>query len=104
MAKEQGVNMLTRGAQGKGKSAPPARAPQPPAVTEPPAAPRRSFDAVRFFNEVKAEGRKITWTSWKETWITSVMVFIMVVVTSVFFLLTDGTMSFLIQQVLKLAG
>jgi preprotein translocase subunit SecE len=53
---------------------------------------------------VRAEAKRVTWTSWKETWITSVMVFIMVVVTCVFFGLVDGSLSFLMQQILKLAG
>jgi preprotein translocase subunit SecE len=38
---------------------------------------RRAEEAVQpvqFFGEVRAEARKITWTSRKETWITSVMV------------------------------
>ena len=59
---------------------------------------------VQFFTQVRAETKKVTWTSWKETWITSVMVFIMVVVTCVFFLVVDGSLSFLMQQILKLAG
>ena len=103
MAKDQGMNMLTRGAQAKGKPTPPAARTPAPAVAEP-ATVRPRFNVVQFFREVRIEARKITWTSWKETWITSVMVFIMVVVTAVFFLLVDGSLSFLIQQFLKLAG
>ena len=68
------------------------------------AAPKRPFNPVLFFKEVRAEARKITWTSWKETWVTSVMVFIMVAVTAVFFLLVDGALGFLIQQLLRLAS
>src|ERR1700722_9034929 len=73
MAKDQGAiqtNLRPRGA---------ARA---SVVAEP---PKKPFDPVKFYNEVRAEARKVTWTSWKETWITSVMVGIMVVVTSLFF-------------------
>ena len=78
-------------------SAPVVAAPAPAPVAKP------RVGLVQFSREVRAETRKITWPSWKETWITSVMVFIMVVVTSVFFLLVDGSLSFLIQQLLKLA-
>ena len=53
---------------------------------------------------MRAETRKITWTSWKETWITSVMVFIMVVVTAVFFLVVDTAIAALVEQILKLAS
>jgi preprotein translocase subunit SecE len=57
--------------------------------------------ATQFAREVRAEGRKITWPSRKETWITSVMVFIMVVLASAFFALVDGSLSFLLQQLLR---
>jgi preprotein translocase subunit SecE len=53
---------------------------------------------------VRAEGRKITWPSRRETWITSVMVFIMVAISAGFFALVDGTLSFLLQQALALVS
>ena len=43
----------------------------------------------QFFSQVRAEGRKIVWPSRKETWITSVMVFIMVALATVFFWIVD---------------
>ena len=54
--------------------------------------------------EVRAEARKVTWTSWKETWITSVMVGIMVVMTALFFFGIDWIMGLGISGVLKLAN
>ena len=50
---------------------------------------------------MRAEARKITWTSRKETWITSVMVGIMVVVTALFFFSVDGVFNFAMEWVLK---
>ena len=55
-----------------------------------PAKPKVSFvqalaGAPKFFREVRAEARKITWTSRRETWITSVMVAIMVILAAFFF-------------------
>ncbi len=73
-----------------------------PAAAAPPA-PKPRVSPAQFATEVRQEARKITWPSWKETWITSVMVFIMVTVTAVFFLVSDGALSFLLQQILKLA-
>ena len=58
----------------------------------------------RFSKEVRAEARKITWTSRRETWITSVMVAIMVVLAAIYFSLVDGILHFAITQVLKLAA
>jgi preprotein translocase subunit SecE len=58
----------------------------------------------KFFREVRAEARKITWTSRRETWITSVMVAIMVVLAALYFSVVDGVLHFLLSQVLKLAA
>ena len=68
-------------------------------ATAAPARPR--VTAGQFAREVRAEGRKITWPSRRETWITSVMVCIMVVLASAFFALVDGALSFLLQQLLR---
>jgi preprotein translocase subunit SecE len=54
---------------------------------------KKRTSPLQFFREVRAEGRKITWPSWRETWITTVMVMIMVVTTAVFFLLVDQLLS-----------
>ena len=67
-------------------------------------APKKRFNPAQFAREVRAEARKITWPSRRETWITSVMVFIMVVVTSIFFFLVDAGMSLGITQILKLGS
>ena len=85
----------------------PAPGASPALVAAPPAAapaPKKPFNPAKFAEEVRAETRKITWPSWKETWITSVMVFAMVVVTSIFFLVIDGGLAFLANQFLKLAA
>ncbi len=71
----------------------------------PPAAPvKKRVGPVQFLREVRAEARKVTWTSWKETWITSVMVGIMVILTALFFFGIDWIMGLGISGVLKLAN
>ena len=60
--------------------------------------------ADKLIREVRAETRKVTWPSRKETWITSVMVGIMVIIAMVFFWLVDAGVSFSINQILKLAA
>ena len=42
-----------------------------------------------FIEEVRQETSKVTWPTWKEVWITTAMVLVMVALTSVFFLFTD---------------
>ncbi|WP_232628743.1 preprotein translocase subunit SecE [Methylobacterium sp. Leaf118] len=73
-------------ARGAARGTPPA-APQRPVPPARPA-PKRT-GPVEFFGEVRDEGRKVTWPSRKETTITTVMVFIMVVVASLFFVAVD---------------
>ena len=75
----------------------------PVRVTQPPE-PRRPFNPMQFLREVRAEARKVTWTSWKETWITSVMVGIMVIMTAIFFSALDGILSFIMRFILGLAN
>ena len=58
----------------------------------------------KFLREVQVEGRKVTWTTWKETWITSVMVGIMVVLTALFFFSLDWLLHLGISAILKLAN
>ena len=46
----------------------------------------------KFLQEVRAEAQKVTWPTRKETTVTTIMVFIMVVLASLFFLLADQVM------------
>jgi len=53
------------------------------------APPARRVGLVEFFQQVRREMKKVTWPSWKETWLTTLMVFIMVGITMVFFFVVD---------------
>ena len=64
--------------------------------------PKKRVSALQFFREVRAEARKISWTSRRETWITSVMVFIMILLTAFFFVVVDLGLRALMQFILKL--
>ena len=50
---------------------------------------RRRTSPMQFLQEVRRETSKITWPSWKETSLTTMMVFIMVGLTMVFFFVID---------------
>ena len=56
----------------------------------------------QFVEEVRQETAKVTWPTWKEVWITTTMVLVMVAATSVFFLLADMVISHVVQFVLRL--
>ena len=80
-----------------------AIAPASALASEPERAKKKTSPA-QFVQEVRAEARKITWTSRKETWITSVMVFIMVLISAAFFASVDGVLHFAVGQFLKLVS
>jgi preprotein translocase subunit SecE len=88
----------------KGRSSAAAKPPAVAASTAAPAPPKKRTSPAQFAREVQGEAKKITWTSWKETWITSVMVFIMVVVTALFLRVVDIGLGAMMQQLLKLAS
>jgi preprotein translocase subunit SecE len=75
-----------------------------PAAVAQSEAPKRKTSPAQFAREVRAEARKITWTSRKETWITSVMVAIMVLLASLFFWGVDSALRVAISGVLRLAS
>ncbi len=54
-----------------------------------PSPPVRRGGPFQFIQEVRRETSKVTWPSWKETYLTTMMVFIMVVISMVFFALVD---------------
>ena len=58
-------------------------------------APRARRGLVQFFREVRREGiDKVTWPTVRETYLTTVMVFIMVGVTMVFFAVVDWLLAY----------
>ena len=58
----------------------------------------------KFFQEVRAEADKVTWPTRRETFITTIMVFVMVAVASVLFLVADQVIRILITFILGVAG
>jgi preprotein translocase subunit SecE len=58
----------------------------------------------KFLQEVRTEAQKVTWPTRRETAITTLMVFIMVAVASVFFLVADQVMRFFVTLVLGIGS
>jgi preprotein translocase subunit SecE len=52
-------------------------------------APRRRTGPLQFVGEVRRETAKVTWPSWRETYLTTMMVLIMVALAMVFFAVVD---------------
>ncbi len=58
----------------------------------------------KFLQEVRQEASKITWPSWRETVITTIMVFVMAALAGVFFLLVDQVIRVVVAFVLGIGS
>ena len=58
----------------------------------------------QFIQQVRQEVSKVTWPTRKETTITTIMVFIMVVMAAIFFLMVDQILSVGIKMILGLGN
>jgi preprotein translocase subunit SecE len=58
---------------------------------------------VEFINQVRAETRKVVWPTWRETYMTGVMVVVMTTILALFFLGVDSGLNALVQALLRLA-
>lgn len=59
---------------------------------------------AQFIRQVRQEVSKVTWPSRKETGITTVMVFVMVALASIFLMSVDIVFAELMQLVLNIGG
>jgi preprotein translocase subunit SecE len=58
---------------------------------------------IEFYNQVQAERRKVSWPTWRETWMTGLMVVIMTTLLAVFFLGVDTVFESIVRLLLSLA-
>ncbi len=65
---------------------------------------KKKTNPLQFLREVRQEGRKVTWTSRRETLITTIMVLIMVAFAALFFFLVDLVISSVVKFALSLFG
>ena len=56
-----------------------------------------AFSPFKFLQEVRQEVAKVTWPTRQETLISTIMVLIMVLVATIFFLVADQVIAFLVQ-------
>jgi preprotein translocase subunit SecE len=59
---------------------------------------------AQFIRQVRLETAKVTWPSRKETVITTIMVFIMVIFASIFLFIVDQVVGFLVRTILGMGG
>ena len=58
---------------------------------------------IKFIQEVKQEAFKVSWPTSKETLQGALMIFVMAVVMSLFFLLLDQVLKFFLEMLLKVS-
>jgi preprotein translocase subunit SecE len=63
---------------------------------------KKSVGPLTFFRQVRAEGRKIHWTTRKETIVGTVMVFLLASAAALFFFVVDLTLQWGVTNLLKL--
>ena len=59
------------------------------------------MNPFQFLQEVRQEAAKVTWPTWKEVWITTVMVLIMVTLAALFFMVIDQILGGVVNLVLR---
>ena len=86
------------------------RSPKPEAEGSSPSAPAKKINIlkimknpIKFIQEVKQEAFKVSWPTWKETLQGALMVFLMALVMSLFFLLIDQVLKFFLEILLKVS-
>ena len=61
-----------------------------------------AFSPFKFLQEVRSETAKVTWPTRRETTITTIMVFVMVGLASVFFFFADQLMRLVVTYILQI--
>ena len=62
------------------------------------------LNPFKFMQEVRQETNKVTWPSRRETAITTAMVFVFAALASIFFLVADQVIRFVVTLVLGIGG
>ena len=65
---------------------------------------KKTTNPFKFLSEVRQEGRKVTWTSRRETLVSTILVFIMSAIMAVFFWGVDSFFGWIINLLLRLGG
>lgn len=64
-------------------------------------APEKKTGPLEFFRQVRSEVRKVSWPTRKETTISSIAVFIMVFIASIFLFLADQIIAVVIRFIMS---
>ena len=62
----------------------------------------KKTNPAQFVRQIRSELSKVTWPEKKDTFISSVIVIVLIMLFSIFFLLTDQMWSFLIKKIIQI--
>lgn len=62
------------------------------------------FAPVEFFKQVRSEAKRVTWPTRQETTASTIAVFVMVVIASIFLFAADQVLSWIVRLVLGLGS
>jgi preprotein translocase subunit SecE len=65
---------------------------------------KKSVNPLKFFSQVRQEGRKVTWTSRQETIVSTIMVVILSIIAAIFFFAVDSLIGWIINFLLGLGS
>lgn len=71
---------------------------------KPPAPKGSGFNLRRYFMDVRAEARRVTWPTRRSTLVTTGAVLVMVVITCIFFLIVDQAIGLGIRGLFGIGG
>jgi preprotein translocase subunit SecE len=63
--------------------------------------PQKKSSPLEFFRQVRSEGKKVTWPTRRETIISSIAVFIMVFIASIFLFMADQVIAMIIRFIMS---
>ena len=65
---------------------------------------KKAVNPLKFFSQVRQEGRKVTWTSRQETIVSTIMVVILSIIAAIFFFAVDSLIGWIINFLLGLGS
>ena len=65
---------------------------------------KKKTNPVQFVRQVRQEMQKVTWAGRKDTFVSSAIVIVLILLFSIFFLITDQIWSFSIKKVIQIGA
>lgn len=75
-----------------------------PAKGDAAAPKKKGVGPFQYLSQVRQEARKVTWTTWGELWVSTLLVLILSVIAMLFFWAVDWVISSSIQFILSLGA